>query len=78
MLKDEGLSKGKRSAKTKGPEKLSEAGHEAGSTRKIRDAQKRLAAVTVELKAIHDLLGKVESKAKRGKGTKQERKSPAE
>lgn len=76
MPEDKGLSAGKRSAATKGPEKLSEAGHEAGSTRKIREAQKRLAAVTVELKAIHDLLGKVETKDKRAKKTKQGRKSP--
>lgn len=69
MPEDKGLSAGKRSAATKGPEGLKTAASEAVSTRTIREALRRLAAIAVELEAVQELLGKVESKAKRGKRT---------
>jgi hypothetical protein len=69
MPEDKGLSAGKRSAATKGPEGLKTAAREAVSTKNIREAQRRLDAIAVELEAVQKLLGKVESKVKRGKRT---------
>lgn len=73
MPKDEGLSAGKRSAKTKGPEKLSEAGHESASTKTIQKALERLAAIAADLEDVRQLLGKVESKKKRARPTARNR-----
>lgn len=72
-MSSEPLTAGKKSAKTKGPKKLAEAGHEAASTRTIRKALNRLAAVSIELEAIQELLAKVETKEKRGKRTTRSR-----
>lgn len=69
MPKDDGLSAGKRSAATKGPEGLKTAASEAVSTITIRKAQKLLVRIAADLKEVQELLGKVESKAKRGKRT---------
>lgn len=65
MPEDKGLSAGKGSAKTKGPEGLKTAAREAVSTMTIRRVQERLAAIAVELEEVQRMLGKVDSKAKR-------------
>jgi len=65
MPEDKGLSAGKRSAATKGPEGLKTAASEAVSTKTIRKVQKRLAAIAAELEEVQKLLGQVNSKAKR-------------
>lgn len=67
MPEDKGLSPGKRSAATKGPEGLKAAAREAVSTRTIREALRRLDAIAAEVEEVQRLLGRVESKAKRGK-----------
>lgn len=69
MPEDKGLSAGKRSAATKGPEGLKEAASEAVSTRAIREALRRLDAIAAEVEEVQRLLGTVENKAKRGKRT---------
>ena len=67
MPEDKGLSAGKRSAATKGPEGLRTAASEAVSTMTIRKALGHLDAIAAELEEVRRLLGKVDSKAKRGK-----------
>jgi hypothetical protein len=66
MPEDKGLSAGKRSAATKGPEGLKTAAREAVSTMTIRKVQKRLAAIAAELEEVQRMLGKIDSKKKRG------------
>ncbi len=65
MAKDQEPTAGKKSATTKGPAKLKEAGREAVNTKTIREVQKRLKAIAAEAMILHELLETVDSKAKR-------------
>lgn len=64
MAKEEPTA-GQKSARTKGPAKLKEAGGEAASTKAIRKVKKRLKAISEELTVLQGLLETVASKAKR-------------
>lgn len=65
MAKDQVPTAGQKSARTKGPAKLKEAGGEAASTKLIREVKKRLEKIAAELDDVRQLLETVDSKAKR-------------